>query len=111
MSKRLNPYPKRRGFGFRYLRAKALLERYGRDCLAQPYSRSFDNCFEMYDGDAIVWALMRTALRNEASGDPSLAQGIRRLGKSVWPDWLRVYEGQGLETQSVHDELREPTLF
>ena len=103
MIKRLNPNPKHKGFGFRYLRAKTLLERYGRDCLARPYSRSFDNCFENCDGDAVVWALMRTATRNEAVGDPYLAEGIRRTtGKNVWPpDWLRVYEGHGLEHQQI----------
>jgi hypothetical protein len=99
MTNRLNPYPKRKGFGFRYLRAKALLERYGRNCLARPCCRSFDNCFENFDGDAVVWALMRAAVRNEAAGDPCLGEGIRRLGKIVWPEWMRVYEGHGLEQQ------------
>ena len=58
-----NPYLKQKGFGFRYLRAKSALERFGRDYLKRPYCRSFDNCFEMNDGDAVVWALMNTAIQ------------------------------------------------
>lgn len=99
MTKPTNPYPKHDGFGFRYLRAKAALEKFGRDSFAQPYCRSFDTCFEMCDGDAVVWALMDRAIRNAAAGDPALAQGIRNLGARVWPQWLRVYEFSQVDPQ------------
>jgi hypothetical protein len=93
MSKSRNPYPKQPGFGFRFLRARTALQEFGRNGLARPYSRSFDNCFENFDGHAVVWALMDHALRNEAADDRDLAEGIRRMGKAVWPQWLQVYEG------------------
>jgi hypothetical protein len=92
MSPNCNPYSKQPGFGFRFLRAKTALEKFGRDCLARPYCRSFDNCFEMNDGRAVVWALMNAAIKAEAAGDPSLAQGIRNMGRAVWPEWLSIYE-------------------
>jgi len=91
MSRRCNPYPKHDGFGFRTLRARSALEKFGRDGLARPYCRSFDNCFEMDDGDAVVWALMHRAVRNSATGDTHLERGIRNLGDAVWSDWLEVY--------------------
>ena len=93
MKPRRNPYPKHHGFGFRYLRAKTALETFGRDRQARPYSRSFDNCFEMYDGTAVVWALMHTAIRNAARGDSFLKRGIENMGANVWRDWLAVYAG------------------
>ena len=57
-----NPYPRRQGFSLRVANAKRALRRLGRDCLADIYTRGFDNCFEMFDGDAVVWALMREAV-------------------------------------------------
>lgn len=86
-----NPYPRHDGFGFRVLRARIALEQFGRDGSATPYCRSFDNCFEMDDGNAVVWALMHRALRNSATGKPELEHGIRNLGDAVWSDWLEVY--------------------
>ena len=93
MNARRNPYPKQEGFGFRYLRAKTALERFGRNCMAEPYCRSFDTCFEMFDGRAVVWALMHTAIRNTARGDDFLKRGIENMGATVWQDWLKVYDG------------------
>lgn len=93
MSPPRNPYPKQDGFGFRYLRAKIALEKFGRDCFARPYCRSFDDCFEMHDGSAVVWALMHTAIRNAAAGDEFLKRGIENMGTNVWQDWLQVYGG------------------
>lgn len=90
-----NPYPRCEGFGLRYLRAKALLERYARDDRKRPYCRTFDNCFENDDGDAVVWALVNTALRNRACGDSHLFDGIHRLGPNVWPDWRAIYDRIG----------------
>lgn len=86
-----NPYRRHAGFGFRVLRARCALERFGRDSEATPYCRSFDDCFEMDDGDAVVWALMHRAIRNTAAGNPLLERGIRNLGDAVWSDWLEVY--------------------
>ncbi len=86
---RRNPYPKCDGFGFRLLRAKTALEKFGRNCCAEPYSRSFDNCFEMYDGKAIVRALVERALRNEAEGNLALKRGIENMG--CWSNWHHVH--------------------
>ena len=83
-----NPYPRRQGFAFRVANAKRALRRLGRDCLADITTRGFDSCFEMFDGDAVVWALMREAI----NGDEVLERGIRNMGKDVWPHWLAVYE-------------------
>ena len=87
-----NPYPRKPGFGIRYRRAKLAYEIYGRDYSRKPYSRAIDNCFEMDDGDAVVWALMKDAI---AGGNIDLAEGIQRTGKDVWPHWLEVYEQRG----------------
>jgi len=86
-----NPYPRRQGFALRVANARRALRRLGRDCLADIYTRGFDSCFEMFDGDAVVWALMRDAV----NGDALLEQGIRNMGKAVWPQWLDVYERRG----------------
>jgi len=88
-----NPYLTRPGFGLRYSRAKAALEIFGQDEFSRPYSRAFDNCFEMFDGDAVVWALMHDATANN---NDELAEGIRRMGKDVWSQWLEVYEQRGI---------------
>lgn len=104
-----NPYPRQDDFGLRFLRAKALLERFGRDCFKAPYSPSFDNCFEMFDGKAVVWALMDAALRNEANGEPHLAQGIRSMGPNVWAKWRAVYEAPAMdEATQLALALEEP---
>jgi hypothetical protein len=83
-----NPYQRRAGFGLRVTRAKVALRRLGADCLAPIYTRGFDDCFEMYDGDAVVWALMHEAI----GGDVLLERGICNMGKAVW---LEVYERRG----------------
>jgi hypothetical protein len=54
-------------------------------------SRSFDNCFEMFDGDAVIVALIRRANKNER-----LKQAIRRgwseFGPMGFPvSWENVY--------------------
>jgi hypothetical protein len=82
-----NPYPTRKGFGLRVANARRALRRLGEGCLANVYTRGFDACFEMFDGDAVVWALMHAAL----SGDLVLERGIRNMGDQVWPQWLAVY--------------------
>lgn len=92
MSRRRNPYPTRPGFGLRVAHARRALRRLGKDCLADIYTRGFDTCFEVFDGEAVVWALMQAAL----SGDPVLERGIRTMGDCVWPQWLEVYRGEAL---------------
>jgi hypothetical protein len=83
-----NPYETRPGFGRRVAYAKAALLKVSADPLAYIYTRKFDDCFEMHDGSAVVWALMREAI----GGNDALARGIERMGARVWPHWLSVYE-------------------
>lgn len=92
MDQKQNPYQTNPGFGLRYHHARKALEKFGKDYNARPYSRGFDNCFENFDGDAVVWALMHEAIecRNEY-----LAEGIKRMGENVWPRWLEAYEQRG----------------
>ena len=89
-----NPYEKQPGFARRVLRAKKAYEAYGRDynekAHTRLHSREIDNCFEMCDGRAVVWALMAEAI----GGNADLAEGIKRTGAAVWPHWLRVYQGE-----------------
>ena len=82
-----NPFPTRKGFGLRVANARRALERLGRDCLARIYTRGFDNCFENYDGKAVVWQLMHDAL----NGNADLERGIRNMGGTCWDDWLALY--------------------
>jgi hypothetical protein len=81
-----NPYQTREGFGRRVAYARKALLKLSADPLARIYTRKFDNCFEMYDGSAVVWALMHEAL----AANGSLKHGIERTGS--WPHWLEVYE-------------------
>lgn len=85
-----NPFPKQPGFGLRVLRAKTALRRLGADCMTPIFTRSFDNCFEMYDGEAVVWALMQAC----AKGDDLLARGIQNAGGTMWDDWLALWRGK-----------------
>jgi len=96
-----NPYPTQPGFGLRVKHAKAVLEIYGQDEFSKPYSRTFENCFEMFDGDAVVWSLMHDAI---ARNNGDLAEGIKRMGKNVWPHWLEVYEQRGVYAPR-HEQL------
>lgn len=82
-----NPFKTMPGFGFRVARAKRALQKLGADCLAHIYTRSFDNCFEMGDGEAVVFALMQAV----AAGDDLLARGIRNVGGSMWSDWHELW--------------------
>ena len=86
----LNPYETRPGFARRVRTAKKAYEAFGRDYGRRPYSRAVEQCFEMYDGKAVVWALMAEAI----GGNADLAEGIKRTGAAVWPHWLRVYQGE-----------------
>jgi hypothetical protein len=65
-------------------------------------TRSFENCSEMFDGDAVVWALMHEAI---AGRNALLERGIRSLGQAVWPHWLEVYEQRGVYAPSPEGQL------
>lgn len=55
-------------------------------------SRAFDGCFENYDGDAVVVALVRRAERNER-----LAENLPRyICKSSLAEAVGRFEGQDL---------------
>lgn len=83
-----NPYPRRKGFGFRLHNARTALIKFGRAAVAEPYSRGFDNSFEGGDGQAVVWALMHDAITYE---NADLRRGIENMGSKVWPQWLAIY--------------------
>jgi hypothetical protein len=52
-----NPYPQQPGFKKRVAYVKAALIRYAHDSSYHIFTRAFDDCFENYDGDAVVFAL------------------------------------------------------
>lgn len=55
------------------------------------HSRAFDNCFEMFDGDAVVVALMRRALKNDKLKQ-AISKNWRELGPLGFPlDWEKLY--------------------
>jgi hypothetical protein len=84
-----NPYPRLTGFSNRVAYAERKLRELGRDPYCDIFSRKFDDCFEMGDGDAVVFALMTKATRN-----PLLLQGIQRLdGGEVPQRWQEVFQG------------------
>jgi hypothetical protein len=70
--------------------------------------RGFDNCFEMFDGDAVVWALMHEAAEGR---DDALKRGIRNMGASVWPQWLEVYEQRGKHAPATQPQNAVADLF
>lgn len=86
--KRRNPYPTHAGFGFRVADAKRALRRLGEDCTASIFTLGFDNCFEMNDGNAVVWALMRSV----HGGDALLERGIRYAGDGMWCEWCVIWQ-------------------
>jgi hypothetical protein len=102
----MNPYCTHPGFPSRVTHAERCLKLLaeGRDrrtssATGETYSvasdRKFDNCFEMYDGDAVVWELMR-----RAKFDPVLMRGIERScgNAAALQHWYRIagYKGQQL---------------
>jgi len=86
-----NPYPTQPGFGLRVANAKRALKKLARDPWnrAPVASRGFDNCFENFDGEAVVWALMHAART-----DDELASGIACFDGHrghLLAEWRRVY--------------------
>jgi hypothetical protein len=89
-----NPYPTCKGFGLRFFHAAACIRRYGRGWSQEEagmYTRAFDNCFENFDGDAVVWQIVR-----DAQTDDDLARRIRLMGEKLWPQWQAIYEAPPL---------------
>lgn len=88
-----NPFPTKKGFGLRLHYAAEALRKYGLDPSCSTYAqvannRKFDNCFENFDGDAVVYAIM--CLVHEKH-DADLCRGIKLLGGTLWEDWERHY--------------------
>lgn len=82
-----NPYKTYAGFGLRVYHAKRAIMKLSCDRTANIYTRGFDNCFEHYDGNAVVFALMYEA----KNGNEALYQGIRNMGEGLLEDWQLVY--------------------
>ncbi len=68
------------GFHNRLSKAIRAYKKLGCDSTAYIFNRSFDSCFEMYDGKEIVEELMKAAQK-----DNILAEGIKRAGD--WERW------------------------
>jgi len=87
-----NPYTVQPGFSKRLAYAVAALHRLASDpdSRAPVQARSFDSCFAMWDGNAVIWELVNRV----REGDELLAQGIAGLGPAVWIDWLNIYQAR-----------------
>lgn len=83
-----NIYPTLPGFGLRVHHARTAIKKYALDSESRPYSRTYDNCFENGDGDAVVWQLMRDVI----NGDELLERGIRSMGGQLFADWMNIYD-------------------
>ena len=99
-----NIYPTLPGFGFRVHHARSALKKFALEYNKRPDSRGFDNCFENGDGDAVVWQLMRDVI----NGHDLLEKGIRRIGGTMFADWMNVYDpGTHERCQAYIDFLRD----
>lgn len=97
-----------KSFQARVRYAAQKLDRFGR-WGEEPYSRTFDDCFEQYDGPVVVAALMQIATSAEVyckwwpaavaflEVDPApqeyIAKGLAMMGGSVWEEWTKTAEG------------------
>jgi hypothetical protein len=99
----MNPYPQQPGFSARITHAERCLKllaegNHWRTVNGDRYSvasdRQMDNCFEMGDGDAVVWELM-----HRAQTDAVLKLGIRKSCGRALEQWRKifVYRGPQLE--------------
>ncbi len=82
-----NPYKTYPGFGLRVHHAQRIILKLGRDRYAEYSERTLDNCFEYYDGSAVVFALMYEA----KNGNEILLQGIRNMGGKLLEDCEKTY--------------------
>lgn len=90
-----NPYPRHSGFSRRVQIAEAALRKRGKGD-TNIFTRAFDNCFEMYDGSAVVWAMMFDAIE---MNDTNLKAGIVSMGPVLWDDWMKVYLAADISKQ------------
>lgn len=76
-------------FSGRVAYAKQCLKRSLKPGRSWPQGRAFDTCFEMWDGDAVVTALVR-----KAQHDPDLKRAIARGWSATAPElppgWLET---------------------
>lgn len=110
-----NPYPTRPGFGLRvhYARKVLILLAQGSDYVtdnktgevySRAHDRKMDNCFENFDGDAVVWALMDSAIRESALyGCTFLMRGIEKFcgNAECLAVWQATYDHKPVETLSL----------
>lgn len=94
-----NPHPKQAGYGLRLHHAEQAIKRLAVNPQADIYSRAFDDCFEMGDGDAVVWELMHRAHQEpDQYGQSPLTEGIQAMFRSSlnglkYPQlWQDIYE-------------------
>jgi hypothetical protein len=100
----VNPYKTYPGFGLRVAYAAKMLRllAQGKHETYDPQwgwescvdSRRFDNCFEMHDSDAVVWALM-----HNAKSDPVLKGGIELFANTpnCMALWVQTAEGPQID--------------
>lgn len=72
-------------FGARVMFAAARIREQGR-----VHERDVDTCFEMGDGDTVVYAIMQMA-----KTDPFLRRGIEALGSRTWEEWKKTEKSGG----------------
>ena len=84
-----NPYLMQPGYWERVTYAVGALHSLAGNphCREPVQARSFDTCFAMRDGNAVVWELVNRVVE----GDVALGRGIAILGPNTWADWLKIY--------------------
>lgn len=89
-----NPFKTRKGFGLRLNYAVTLIREYGYNPSSRinydriSNNRKFDNCFENYDDDALVYAIMEKIYEQN---DANLEKGVKAMGKHLYNDWTQHY--------------------
>jgi hypothetical protein len=74
-----NTYPKQEGFQKRVYFARNALIQYAIDSHYDIFTRAFDDCFENFDGDAVVFALAERAKKDARNGDNLLLKGMKKV--------------------------------
>ena len=107
----INPYTTHKGFGLRVYRAEHMLRQHAFKLDHDIHSRSFDNCFEMFDGDAVVFALMDKAKSELAqTGSSTLAVGINRLFSQTASDSELLHDWDAFYQESLDSSQLVLTL-
>ena len=89
-----NPFRTDRGFGLRVKYVANAIRAYGSNPLLKSNfdkvnnNRSFDNCFENSDADALVYAIMEKVFEH---GDIKLEKGIQAMGVNLNAQWTELY--------------------